>query len=438
MTTNWHTAISVGAIANAATWNTPLGALDEAITNAQAGVYNVLEYGASSGGDAATNATAFQAAIDAAESAGGTVVVPKGTYEISTGLVVGADNVHIRGAGHGSIIQTTGTVAIAIDLSGQETCSVSHLSIYTATSVNPWKGIYLGPGAWRNYIEDVYIHADSVHTGQAGVTFAADGSLGSYWNTLVHVVTLYLDVGFDFTVGTLQCNDNHLIACQARDGNTGIRLGTTGAANGNHIVACTCDGHDTVGIEVGANSVGNVVQGCYLEGDAGSVPVDFKSGCRDNSFAGLILASTTGLNTITDNGTRNSWDAVVIDSTDAATYTERRDNRRLVKALLQPIANAGEILQICNAAGTTYLDFSTNATPRLEMPNGPNFIIYSDGFSTVKFSVSGSTGDIRTAGNLGVGNSASATTPGNVTKKIQVYDAAGNSIGYLAVYDAIT
>jgi hypothetical protein len=39
---------------------------------------------------------------------------------------------------------------------------------------------------------------------------------------------------------------------------------------------------------------------------------------------------------------------------------------------------------------------------------------------------------------LGVGNSAAATTLGTVTKKIQIFDAAGASLGYIAVYDAIT
>lgn len=44
---------------------------------------------------------------------------------------------------------------------------------------------------------------------------------------------------------------------------------------------------------------------------------------------------------------------------------------------------------------------------------------------------------IATAG-LGVGNSASATTPGSVVKKMEVFDAAGNSLGFLPIYDAIT
>lgn len=41
-------------------------------------------------------------------------------------------------------------------------------------------------------------------------------------------------------------------------------------------------------------------------------------------------------------------------------------------------------------------------------------------------------------GTLGVGNSANATTPGNCQKKVELFDSAGNSLGFLAVYDAIT
>lgn len=43
-----------------------------------------------------------------------------------------------------------------------------------------------------------------------------------------------------------------------------------------------------------------------------------------------------------------------------------------------------------------------------------------------------------TAVGLGVGNSAAATALGSVTKKIEVFDASGASLGFLPVYDAIT
>ena len=45
--------------------------------------------------------------------------------------------------------------------------------------------------------------------------------------------------------------------------------------------------------------------------------------------------------------------------------------------------------------------------------------------------------NLRVQGNLGVGNSAAATTPGSVVKKIEVFDASGISLGFVPVYDAI-
>lgn len=47
-------------------------------------------------------------------------------------------------------------------------------------------------------------------------------------------------------------------------------------------------------------------------------------------------------------------------------------------------------------------------------------------------------GKLLTASGIGVGNSAAATIPGNVTDKIEVFDETGASLGFIAVYDAIT
>jgi hypothetical protein len=103
MTTNYHTAISVGAAANAATFNTPLGqldatistlstdvaAIDSTVDHAMTGVYNVLEYGAT--GDGVTDdTTAIQAAITAAAAAKGKVSIPAGKYLVS-------DTLHLYG-----------------------------------------------------------------------------------------------------------------------------------------------------------------------------------------------------------------------------------------------------------------------------------------------------------------------------------------------------
>lgn len=49
-----------------------------------------------------------------------------------------------------------------------------------------------------------------------------------------------------------------------------------------------------------------------------------------------------------------------------------------------------------------------------------------------------STGKLLLAGGLGIGNSAAATTPGSVVKKMEVFDAAGASLGFVPIYSAIT
>lgn len=40
--------------------------------------------------------------------------------------------------------------------------------------------------------------------------------------------------------------------------------------------------------------------------------------------------------------------------------------------------------------------------------------------------------------NAGLGTAASATTLGTVTKKLEVFDPNGKSLGFVALYDAIT
>jgi hypothetical protein len=46
--------------------------------------------------------------------------------------------------------------------------------------------------------------------------------------------------------------------------------------------------------------------------------------------------------------------------------------------------------------------------------------------------------NFRVSGSLGVGNSAAATILGLVTKRIEIFDFSGTSLGFIAVYDSIT
>lgn len=72
-------------------------------------VFNVRWFGAYGDGSN-DDSTAVQAAIDAAESIGGTVFLPAGTYLINTGLTLQEEGVVIKGVGRDVTGATTGTI----------------------------------------------------------------------------------------------------------------------------------------------------------------------------------------------------------------------------------------------------------------------------------------------------------------------------------------
>ena len=103
------------------------------------GEYNVLAYGASSGGSAATNTAAIQSAIDAAEAAVGSdsdlgvcVYIPGGTYDINAGLTLQAGRISIVGDGkYATMIRQTGAAdLLTINTSGAGRVGVRNLGLY--------------------------------------------------------------------------------------------------------------------------------------------------------------------------------------------------------------------------------------------------------------------------------------------------------------------
>jgi len=95
---------------------------------------------------------------------------------------------------------------------------------------------------------------------------------------------------------------------------------------------------------------------------------------------------------------------------------------------------ASRIITVPDAAGTLTLGGNTfTGTGSVVRATAPTFA------STITVTTNAVvTGKVLTTAGLGVGNSVAATTPGTVTKSIEVFDAAGVSLGFIAVYDAIT
>jgi len=71
--------------------------------------------------------------------------------------------------------------------------------------------------------------------------------------------------------------------------------------------------------------------------------------------------------------------------------------------------------------------FVTAGATVLRLRNGPTVVLRAD-----------LSGNLRLAGSLGIGNSAAATTPGSVVRKIEIFDTSGTSLGFIPLYDAIT
>lgn len=111
-------------------------------------VINVMAYGAT--GDGSTDDTAaLQAALDAVPSSGGTVLLPAGTYIVSSTLVIDKDSTVLSGIGPSSVIQTPAS-ALGIDVirigNGSTTrsqCGIRELRITSNGQKTAGVGIHL-------------------------------------------------------------------------------------------------------------------------------------------------------------------------------------------------------------------------------------------------------------------------------------------------------
>lgn len=94
----------------------------------------------------------------------------------------------------------------------------------------------------------------------------------------------------------------------------------------------------------------------------------------------------------------------------------------------------GNLLEVRN--GGTGAVFNVSATGTVGLGSGtgsPDTNLYRGGANLLK------TDDKFTAvAGIGVGNSAAATTPGSVVRKMEVFDATGASLGFVPIYSSIT
>lgn len=173
------------------------------VWEAGGGSYNINAFGAIPD-DAGDDTTAIQAAIDAAENAGGGIVfIPTGTYNCATTLTL-PSSVAIQGAGEGSIISYSGSsYAIRSDNAADETVEVNYVMIRdlqligTASASHCIYGIGFKHSRFENLIISGFSQAGSYGiylSGNAGA-----GYVGSFYNVIRDCVITSNDNGIMLT-----------------------------------------------------------------------------------------------------------------------------------------------------------------------------------------------------------------------------------------------
>jgi hypothetical protein len=158
--------------------------LPQAVEYANHSVHNVLAYGASPAASAATNTSAFQAAIDAAEAVGGGVVeIPDGTFEFNGGLTI-TKSIILRGHG-----------------------DYTRLLLKHATN----DGITLNNGSDLSIIKNFTFYSDVERTAGAGLLIGGDAQVGNCRIENVLLQDLFVGIEIQQAVGTLIDNCRFMI-----------------------------------------------------------------------------------------------------------------------------------------------------------------------------------------------------------------------------------
>lgn len=175
---------------------------------------------------------------------------------------------------------------------------------------------------------------------------------------------------------------------------------------------------DTTGLTTNIN----IVSCDFADGGTGSTAINVSS----NSSL-IILDSFNSTKQPTITGTqRYAW-----FTSSGMTAT---GNINLGSGSLLNLGTAGALLKVGGTGGAPIIN-AGNGDGIYLRPNGGSGT-YQTQFDTAGNAVV--TGQVRTTGGLGVGNSATASTLGTLTKKMQVFDASGNSLGYIPIYSSIT
>ena len=376
------------------------------------GIKNIKSYGAV-GDNTSDDTDNIQAAFDDMEQ-GDVMIVPTGKYNISSVVFDPPNDCSLLCYGNFSCYTTTGTTAFTIGSNTTTSHRYNIQGLHVLSDDIIWTANRVGINV-RNVCES-YIDIREVDGFEVNVLVQGENAHGNAYN--------------EYHLGLINNGKNGIVLNTATAGWTNENTfygGRFAIQSGLSDYSGTChillrEGSPTINnnrfispsFEGGSSlikAVDNYADYTFILWPRleaiGNITLESASqGCEVHGGRGVYQSEIYSTRVV-DLGTRNKvygYDTITLSGASAKNAT----------------------LQVKAAGSNAY-----KALTVISVANAETVHVFGNG--TISSAAQG-----RFATGIGVGNSAAATTPGNVIKKIQVFNAAGTSIGYVAVYDAIT
>ncbi|MEK6532104.1 MAG: glycosyl hydrolase family 28-related protein [Deltaproteobacteria bacterium] len=431
---------------------------------------DVKEYGAT--GDGVTDdTTAIQNAINTLSASGGTVLFPLGTYLISSTLTVPSYVFLVGVSRYRSQLKAASAITM-VSFPDRDSAGIMQMLLTGNSTASV--GIDIGAGSNTVHIRDVQVHNCSA-SGGIGIYFhgtsTANPCMLSHLDSF-NISNCYTGLRLDYTAG---CSVKRgVIQTYTAQGiynaydSSGMNIDSVDVENnsgtGNYpILLDTVRGGSLINIRGESNSDAAAyirLNGCVgmsiIGGSMTEAPIILTDNSTGTNILGAYMAPNGGTplciklesgshymhigqnypysgSTLVDDSANTGLDYVNlnVDSGKILTFYEQI---KLLKASFESQrTNNNEAVFLSRVIGDSQNRMIIRNQGNIECGSGSATADVIVGRVAANVWGCAASGD-----GLAVGNSAAATTPGSVVKKIEIFDHIGVSLGYIPVYDAIT
>lgn len=432
---------------------------------------DVKEYGAT--GDGVTDdTTSIQNAINTLSSTGGKVLFPIGTYKISSTITVPSYVFLVGMSRYRSQITASTTAITMVSFPDRDSAGISQMLLTGNNTASV--GIDIGAGSNTIIIHDVQVHNCSV-SGGIGIYFHGTSTANPVMLSHLDSFTIsgcYTGLRIDYAAGgSIKRGAIQTYTAQGIYGaydSSGVNFDSVNVENNSGtanypILLDTFRGGSLVNIrgESNTNATAYIrLNGCVgmsiIGGSMTEAPIMITDNSTGTNIIGVYMAPNGGTptcirlesgshymhigqnypysgSTLVDDSANTGLDYVNLNVDSGKTLTFYEQIKLLKAGYLCERTNAGDNTFASKVTGDSYNRFTMYSQGEMRVGSGSATADVIVGRVAANVWGCAASGD-----GLAVGNSAAATTPGSVVKKIEIFDHTGASLGFIPVYNAIT